>query len=56
MDHPQKILREGKSTTKESTMDRATVIADKAVFCYHMVLCSEEWALVDTKNLVNTST
>jgi hypothetical protein len=37
-------------------MDWATVITVNCVLCYHMVLCSGERALVDTKNLVNTST
>jgi hypothetical protein len=37
-------------------MDWATVITDKAILYYHMTLYSEERALVDAKNLVNTTT
>lgn len=56
MNNPQKIIRLKKLITiKELAMNRATVITGKGVLCYHMVLRPGERALVDTKNLVNTS-
>ena len=57
MNNPQKIIRlKNPTAIKVLAMNRATVITGKGVLCYHMVLCSGERALVDTKNLVNTST